>query len=246
VEELKNDLTTERVIGSGLDGAVLDAAALGELLQKVVHLTCHTVGRAHSVSITVPENGGFRTTNATGEDALAIDEAQYEGDDGPCLRALRSGRQLQVMVGAGGASFAEFEEAAAGAGVTAVLSTPLVRGSGDAIGALNIYGEGDGAFADPDIRTASILGEHAAILVENALALESAAQLNEQLRHAVASREIIGEAKGIIMERQGCTRDEAFDVLRRASQRENRKLRDVAEELVLRVEARKGNGRTGR
>ena len=49
----------------------------------------------------------------------------------------------------------------------------------------------------------------------------------------MASREIIGEAKGIIMERQGCTRDEAFDILRRASQRENRKLRDLAEELVL-------------
>ena len=42
------------------------------------------------------------------------------------------------------------------------------------------------------------------------------------------------------MERQSCTRDEAFDILRRASQRENRKLRDLAEELVLRVEARRG------
>jgi AmiR/NasT family two-component response regulator len=61
----------------------------------------------------------------------------------------------------------------------------------------------------------------------------------------VASREIIGEAKGIIMERQSCTRDEAFDILRRASQRENRKLRDLAEELVVRVETRKRESRPG-
>lgn len=96
------------------------------------------------------------------------------------------------------------------------------------------------------MRTAEIIGEHAAILVENGLALESATRLNDQLHHAVASREIIGEAKGIIMERESCTRDEAFDVLRRASQRENRKLRDVAEELVLRVEARRNEVPTER
>lgn len=82
------------------------------------------------------------------------------------------------------------------------------------------------------------MGEHAAILVSNALALVDAAQLNDQLRQAVDSRELIGVAKGIFMERQSCTRDEAFDLLRRASQRENRKLRELAEELVERVETR--------
>jgi AmiR/NasT family two-component response regulator len=46
----------------------------------------------------------------------------------------------------------------------------------------------------------------------------------------------------VLMERQNCTRDEAFDILRRASQRENRTLRDLAEELVVRVEARKREG----
>lgn len=72
-----------------------------------------------------------------------------------------------------------------------------------------------------------------------------ASYLNEQLRQAVASREIMGEAKGVLMARENCTRDEAFDILRRASQRENRKLRDLAEELVLRVEDRNRRGDGG-
>ncbi|MDQ6798128.1 MAG: GAF and ANTAR domain-containing protein [Actinomycetota bacterium] len=244
MDQANEDRATERAIGAVTGGAVLDASDIDELLQKVVLLARHTVGGAHSVSISVPDNGGYRTSNSTADEALLIDEAQYEGDDGPCLRALRSARQVQVRVGANGMRSPEFEERAIAAGVTVVLSTPLIRGDGEPVGALNIYGHRDREFDEPERRTAGIIGEHAAILVENALALESATRLNDQLRHAVASREIIGEAKGIIMERQTCTRDEAFDVLRRASQRENRKLRDVAEELVLRVEARRSESRT--
>jgi len=123
-------------------------------------------------------------------------------------------------------------------GVTEALSTPLLRAPGQAIGALNIYSHRDGGFADTERHTADVVAEHAAILVANASALAGANQLNEELRNAVASREIIGEAKGIIMERQSCTRDEAFEILRRASQRENRKLRGLAEDLVRRVEIR--------
>lgn len=211
-----------------------------DLLQRVVVLARHTLGSARSVSITVPDAGGFRTTNSIGEEALPIDLAQYEGGDGPCLQALRTAHQVQVEVGTNGHGWPLFEERASAFGVTAVLSTPLVRDPGEAIGALNVYRVQEGAFGADEMRTAEILGEHAAILLGNALDLISVTRLNEQLRQALASREIIGEAKGIIMERQSCTRDEAFNILRRASQRENRKLRDLAEELVLRVETRGG------
>ncbi len=237
MDEASVDLTAERAVGPSLGGSNgLAEVALDELLQKTVLLARHTVEGAHAVSITVADTGGFRTTNFSSDDALAIDEAQYQSDDGPCLRALRSARQVQLTVG--GDHRSVFDEVATEAGVTAVLSTPLIQGPGEAFGALNIYSRRDGAFVESDLRVATILGEHAAILVRTALALAAANQLNEQLRLAVASREIIGEAKGIIMERQACTRDEAFDVLRRASQRENRKLREVAEDLVVRVETR--------
>lgn len=235
-----DDGSTERMAGLGC--AVLDDETLRELLQGVVLLARHSVPSAHSVSITVADGDGYRTTNSTGEEALVIDEAQYEGDAGPCLEALRSTRQLQVAVGADTGHWPLFEASARENGVTSVLSSPLRRPPGGAIGALNIYGHGEGGFEDAEMKTAEVIAEHAAILVGNASALSGAVRVNQELRHAVASREIIGEAKGIIMERQKCTRDQAFEILRRASQRENRKLRELAEELVLRVEAR-GNGR---
>ena len=242
------DPATERTLGLG--GAVLDEEAHEQLLQKVVLSALRAIGPADSVSITVADNGHFRTSNSTAADALALDQAQYDGDDGPCLEALRSGPPGRIRLGrrrprqGHGDRWPHVRAKAEELGVSAVLSTPLLQAPDQAIGALNIYSRDGDGFGEEERRTAELLGEHAAIVLGNALALIGATHLNEQLRAALASREIIGEAKGIIMERQSCTRDEAFDILRRASQRENRKLRDLAEELVVRVEARRG-GRPG-
>jgi GAF domain-containing protein len=228
--------TSEGVVG--LAGAVLDDSELHDVLQRLTLLASHVVGSAQSASITVVDNGSHRTSNSTGAEPLAIDEAQYRDDDGPCLRALRSGRQLEASVEKSPDRWPRFHEEAMGAHVVGVLSTPLVRGADDVVGALNIYAGESAPFGPDDRHAAELLGEIAAILVGRSLALLSSDRLNEQLRQAVATREIIGAAKGILMESQGCDRDQAFDILRRASQRENRKLRDLAEELVLRVEAR--------
>ena len=236
-EANNHDPATERVLGLG--GALIDERALDQLLQQVVLLARHTVGKADAVSITLADNGGFRTSNSSAPSALAVDEAQYEADDGPCLEAVRSARQVTLAVDPGGDRWQPVRARARELGITSVLSTPLRRGPDDAIGALNIYSQADSAFGEDARRTAEIIGNHAASLVATAEAMIGVNNLNEQLRAALASREIIGEAKGIIMERQTCTRDEAFDILRRASQRENRKLRDLAEELVQRVEARR-------
>ena len=229
-------MASERVVG--LAGALLDDDVLHDLLQGLTVLANHTVAGSHSVSITLAENGRYRTSSSTGREATAIDEAQYRDDDGPCLQAMRSTRQVRAGVGERANHWPHFDEEATRLGVTSVLSTPLVRSGGDAVGALNMYAREGRSFGPADERTAQLIGEHAAVLVERTRALLSSTRLNDQLRQAVATREIIGEAKGILMESQHCTRDEAFDILRRASQRENRKLRDLAEELVLRVEGR--------
>jgi transcriptional regulator with GAF, ATPase, and Fis domain len=221
---------------------VIDENALERLLQNVVELTREAVTTADAVSITMADNGGFRTSNYTAPEALAIDQAQYEENDGPCLEAVRSVRQVEMVVHSDREHWPLVRARAADLGMARVLSTPMRRGS-DAIGALNIYSRSDGGLGENAQRTAQIIGDHAAILVGDAQALIGANNLNEQLRAALASREIIGEAKGIIMERQTCSREEAFDILRRASQRENRKLRDLAEELVLKVEARRRSQR---
>ena len=230
----------------GLAGALLDDDELHDVLQRLTLLAHHTVIHSRSASITVVEDGRYRTSNATGPEPVAIDEAQYQQGDGPCLEAMRSGSQVEIALGQRPDRWPRFYEEAARAGVGGVLSTPLTRDAQEVLGALNIYAGRDGGFSADDRHTAAGIGEVAAILLGRSVALLRSSRLNDQLRQAVATREIIGAAKGILMEAQRCTRDQAFDILRRASQRENRKLRDMAEELVLRVEARANGKVAGR
>ncbi|HWC09619.1 MAG TPA: GAF and ANTAR domain-containing protein [Acidimicrobiales bacterium] len=228
--------TTEGVVG--LAGALLDDEELHSILQRLTQLAQHGVATSRSASITVVQDGRYRTANSTGPEALAIDEAQYQESAGPCLEAIRSDRQLDVVVEEQRDDWPRFAQEALEAGVVGVLSTPLARAPGEVVGALNIYAGEAGGFGPADRRTAQLIGGLATILLARSLALLDSSRLNDQLRQALATREIIGEAKGILMESQSCTRDQAFDILRRASQRENRKLRDLANDLVERVEAR--------
>jgi GAF domain-containing protein len=121
------------------------------------------------------------------------------------------------------------------------LSIPLqVRG--ETLGALNLYSKTLSAFEGTGAANADLFGEHAAVAVANAYTFANALRLSENLKEALKSRELIGEAKGILMAREGVTEDEAFEMLRRASQRANLKLRDIAQELVNKIEARKPLG----
>ena len=113
-------------------------------------------------------------------------------------------------------------------GVRSSLSVPLPY-QGGVIGALNNYSTEPAAFASPESLEAGIdVAEVVAVAVANA---EAHHQLGEQAKHlriAMESRAVIEQAKGVLMAQQGVDTDQAFEILRMASQRANRKLRDVA------------------
>ena len=100
------------------------------------------------------------------------------------------------------------------------------------MGSLNIYGRVPHAFEAKEQEVGSVLAGRASILMANAMALDEARALADQLQEALGTREVIGEAKGILMEREGCTSDEAFAMLKNASQNTNTKLREIAEQVV--------------
>jgi GAF domain-containing protein len=219
-----------------LGGVLLGEDSVDELLDRVVQLASATVPSAHSVSISVTRDGRVSTANSSGPDAVELDNAQYDEEAGPCLDAI-GGTQVEADLSQEADRWPRLSARAVQLGVRKVLSTPLtVRER--AFGALNIYSQTQSGFSDVDKHVAKLFAEQAAVLLANAFTLLGSIQLGEQLWEALASRELIGEAKGILMQQQSCTRDEAFDILRRASQRENRKLRDLAESLVLAVEGR--------
>jgi AmiR/NasT family two-component response regulator len=103
---------------------------------------------------------------------------------------------------------------------------------GRAIGTLNIYSSQAKAFGLSDVETASMFAEQAAIVIANSVAYSTAQMTNAQLKEALESRELIGQAKGVLMERERCSPDEAFAILKQVSQRTNRKLRQVAQDVL--------------
>ncbi|MGH3628291.1 MAG: GAF and ANTAR domain-containing protein, partial [Sciscionella sp.] len=114
--------------------------------------------------------------------------------------------------------------ASAESGVESIVAFRLFA-DGDTLGALNLYATDPDAFEDHDVAVGAVLATHASVAWKTARTIEN-------LEAAVESRQMIGEAVGLIMARQGVSEDEAFAVLQRASQRMNVKLRLIADQLV--------------
>ena len=130
--------------------------------------------------------------------------------------------------------YPDFARLAQERGVQSTLSLPLMAG-GSGVGAMNLYAKTLKGFSEEDEALGCDLAAAAAIVLANATAYWDSRHLAEQLTEAMQSRAVIEQAKGMLMARSpGMTADEAFDVLRRASQRENVKLRDIAMRLVER------------
>ncbi len=101
-------------------------------------------------------------------------------------------------------------------------------------GAINLYGRRTGAFGDEAVNHALVLSSHASLALAGSAAHTAAALRERNLRRAIDSRDVIGQAKGILMHRRGVSADEAFDILRRTSQDLNVKLAELAQTLTER------------
>ena len=216
---------------------VLAEETLDSVLSKIVELTKQVVTAADEVSLTLVRRGRAETAAYTGVLAMQADERQYGLDSGPCLDAGRGGEVLHIRDMRTEDRWPEYTPQAARSGILSSLSVPLPFQE-DLIGALNIYSRSDDAFDDNAMRAGQTVAAYAAIAVANADSFASTAEMAENLRVAMASRATIEQAKGVLMARGGITPDKAFEMLVRASQRENRKLRDVASDLVGRVQQR--------
>lgn len=125
-----------------------------------------------------------------------------------------------------------FADAAARRGVHSSLSVPLVLAGDAVVGGLNIDGELEAAFSADDEQLATAFATQASVVVSNVQAYWAAFEMTRNLTRAMESRVVIEQAKGVLIGRHGLSDDESFDRLRGRSQTENRKLRDIAVELV--------------
>ena len=225
---------------SGLEkiaGLAVAQNTLQSMLDAVVSLAKELIPNADGSGLTLREEGRWTTTAHSDDFVVNVDARQYEARSGPCLSAATENRLYRVHDLSTDERWPAFAEAAAEAGVRSVLSAPMSAGRA-ATGAMNLYAFTPAAFDDDSEAIATVLARHAAIAVANKAALGDGEVLAAQLREALSSRQVIGEAKGILMEREKISSDDAFDRLRALSQAQNRKLRTIAEEVVSEANAR--------
>ncbi|MGZ3145811.1 GAF and ANTAR domain-containing protein [Lentzea chajnantorensis] len=196
-----------------------------ETMDAIVHAAAGTIpGAEHAGIMTVLGRREIRTVATTGDLPCEVDQAQLASGEGPCLTALYDEKIVSVPDVAGDDRWPVFTGKAADLEVGSMLSFQLFVQDED-LGALNLYSARTGAFDDESQHVGSLFAGHAAIAL-------ASAQERSQLSAAVATRDLIGQAKGILMERHQITADQAFAVLTRASQHTNLKLRDIAEQLT--------------
>jgi GAF domain-containing protein len=160
-----------------------------------------------------------------------LDQLQTSLGEGPCLDVLAGRDSVYVDDLSDSPTWPRFGPPAAQAGVRSALAYRLFAGS-ETLGGLVMYARLPGAFNATDRAQGLIFATHASMALTVAQSQASERGRTSNLQTALLSREIIGQAQGILMERERITADQAFDLLRRSSQHLNLKLRDVAQELV--------------
>ncbi len=176
-----------------------------------------------SISVVIGRQKAFSQA-ASGDLPRAVDELQESLGEGPCLDAAYEHESVRVPDMASETRWPTFTPAALAAGAAGMLSLQLYV-EDDNLGALNLYSRTAWAFDDESEHVGLMLAAHAAVAF-------AATRKQAKLTRTVATRELIGMAQGILMERHKLTSDQAFELLVRVSQHGNTKLRDVADRLV--------------
>jgi GAF domain-containing protein len=204
--------------------------AFERTLSTVVDLSASTVPGCDSAGITVRIKGRDQTAAASDDYTLEIDKIQYETGEGPCLTALESGEPQFIEQISEETRWPRFSELASGHGLRSSASFPLPLEATP--GALNLYARSERAFDEDSVSIGEIFARQASIALHNAQIYSAALQLGDQLNEALKTRDLIGRAKGILMEREALTDEEAFEMLKKMSQNTNVKLRDLAQRVV--------------
>ncbi|NEK87486.1 GAF and ANTAR domain-containing protein [Blastococcus saxobsidens] len=220
-----------------------DVRYLGETMSRIarqlqgehgdVEATLHAITAAAVVAVPDADECGIsyvigrskvEPRASTGDLPRQVDELQSRLQQGPCLDAIWDEEVVRVVDLAEEQRWPEFAPEAAALGARGMVCFQLFV-AGDQMGALNLYSRTPDAFDEESREIGQLFAAHAAVAL-------AGAEHESHLRDGMANRDLIGQAKGILMERHGLTADQAFGVLARVSQELNRKLVEVARELA--------------
>jgi transcriptional regulator with GAF, ATPase, and Fis domain len=224
-------LLDPRVALTELARLSFEDTSLEAMLQRLAELAQRMIPRVAEASVTLISHDKATSAAYTGRLALDLDESQYGRGYGPCLEAAVGEELREITDAREEARWPDYARICVERGALSSLSVPLpVR---EAVhGALNLYAIEAGAFDDRAKETARTFASYAAVAVRNMHLYLSIRELAEHMNTAMQSRAVIEQAKGIVMSQRRCDANEAFNLLAAASQRSNRKLRDIAAAIV--------------
>ena len=203
---------------------VVDAA-----LELVTALAQATVGGADGASVSLARRGRLGTVAATDDTVAQMDRDQYATGQGPCLAAAGEGHWFHVESTAEEARWPDFVPRARAGGIGSILSTPLMATAGGSVGALNIYSRTERAFGPPEQELAALFATQASRIVASA---GVAAEQATRLQAALPVRELIAQAQGVVMARQGVSAEVAYATLLRSARQAHIRLRRQATEIT--------------
>lgn len=221
-------------LGDVLRGLAGDAATddLIDTLNGLVQTSTAYTSASEGGIVLVDADGGLHVMASTSERTADVEEAQLGTREGPCIDCVATGEALEV------ADLAEkrdewptFTRVAEERGFRAVLATPM-RLRGQTLGTVCLFSKEPGHLSDRDAALVQTLADAAILSILQQQEIADGRALNEQLQHALDSRVVIEQAKGFLSQRLGVSIDEAFIVLRRQARTSQRRLQDVARQIV--------------
>jgi GAF domain-containing protein len=209
-----------------------------DTLQSITNAAPKLVPGTRWAGISLIEGRKIVAQVPTSRAVAELDQLQSDLNQGPCLTALREFRTVHIDDMRTDTRWPDFSREAQQRGMLSMLSFQLFVRS-ENLGALNLYSDEPGVFSEESFLIGGVLAQHAAIAMIGAAA-------ETQFEAALATRDIIGQAKGILMQRENFTGLQAFNLLASVSQETNIKLVDVARWLINQHESELGHHSTER
>lgn len=230
--DLARDLLRIAAVPANVE--VVDAA-----LRLVVALARVTVGGADGASVCLRRHGALTTVAASDETVSGMDADQYATGEGPCVAAATEGNWFHVQSLEDELRWPAFIPRARERGINSIISTPLLT-QASPVGALNIYSRDKRAFAAPELELSSLFALQASDLLVSAAVDVSVEDLSRRLQEALRGRDVIAQARGVLMERHHVSADTAYGKMRQSSRQTNTPLRRLAEDIMASTQPASG------
>jgi GAF domain-containing protein len=211
--------------------SILGRYEVGDVLYRLTDHVVEVLG-VDGAGVSIGDTDGtLKFVTATDERSTRVEEQQMRAQEGPCHDAYRSGDRVTVADLRAEERWPAYTPAAVDQGVRAVAGIPMAV-EGRHIGALNLYQQAPREWPADDLEVAQLLADMATGYVVNAMALDESEQLAAQLQHALDSRIVVEQAKGVIAERHGIATAEAFERIRGYARSNGLRVHDVADAVL--------------